>query len=110
MSWWVSNPTIAIASGGTFLLSESLDFLIYTPLQRRWFTPAVVASGVVAATADSLIFLKWSGIGYGHGALAGLIVAKLLVVTLVGGPLAAGLRRVLPVRQRTVAACATSPA
>lgn len=103
VSWWVSNPIIAVASGGTFLISESLDFLVYTPLQRRWFTPAVVASGIVAAVADSLIFLKWSGIGYGHGELAGLIVAKLLVVTLVGGPLAATLRRVLPNKQLVTA-------
>lgn len=96
VSWWVSSPIIAIASGGTFLISESLDFLVYTPLQRRHFVPAVVASGVVAAIVDSLVFLAWSGIGYGHGALGGLIVAKLAVVTLIGGPLAYGLRRKLP--------------
>lgn len=96
VSWWVSDPTIALASGGTFLISETADLLVYTPLQRRWFTPAVVASGVVSAVIDSLVFLKWAGIGYGHGELAGLVVAKLLVVTLVGGPLAAMLRRLLP--------------
>ncbi len=101
VSWWVSNPTIAVASGGTFLISESLDFAVYTPLQRRWFVPAVVASGIVAAVVDSLVFLKWAGIPYGHGALAGLIVAKLLVVLVVGGPLAYGLRRVLPLRVAT---------
>ena len=97
VSWWVSSPTIAVASGGTFLISESFDFLVYTPLQRRWFVPAVVASGIVAAVVDSLIFLKWAGIGYGGGELAGLIVAKLLTVVVVGGPLACLLRRRLPV-------------
>lgn len=104
VSWWVSDPAIAVASGGTFLISESFDFLVYTPLQRRWFAPAVVASGIVAAVVDSLIFLKWAGIGYGHGELAGLIVAKLLVVVLVGGPAAYGLRRVLPAPHPAVAA------
>lgn len=103
VSWWVSDPTIAIASGGTFLISETLDFLVYTPLQRRWFVPAVVASGIVAAVADSLIFLKWAGIPY-HGNLAGLIVGKLWIVTLVGGPLALGLRRALSARRTAVAA------
>jgi uncharacterized PurR-regulated membrane protein YhhQ (DUF165 family) len=103
VSWWVSDPTIAIASGGTFLISESLDFLVYTPLQRRWFVPAVIASGIVAAVVDSLVFLKWAGIGYGHGELAGLIVAKLLVVVLVGGPLAYGLRRILPSKEPELA-------
>lgn len=96
VSWWVSSPTIAVASGGTFLISESFDFLIYTPLQRRFFVPAVVASGIVAAVVDSLIFLKWAGIGYGGGELDGLIVAKLMTVVVVGGPLAYLLRRRIP--------------
>jgi len=96
VSYSVSSPTVAIASGGTFLISESLDFLIYTPLQKRYFVPAVIVSGIVSAVVDSLVFLQWAGIGYGNGELAGLIVAKLLVVTLVGGPIAYGLRRKLP--------------
>ena len=97
VSWKVSDPHIAMASGLTYLCSESADFAVYTPLQRRWFVPAVVASGIVAAVVDSLIFLKWAGIGYGGGELAGLIVAKLLTVVVVGGPLACLLRRRLPV-------------
>lgn len=101
VSWWVSDPTIAVASGGTFLISESFDFAVYTPLQRRWFVPAVVASGVVAAVIDSLIFLIWAGIPY-HGNLAGLIVGKLWIVVLVGGPIALALRRLLPVRRLPV--------
>lgn len=50
---------------------------------------------VVAAVVDSLIFLKWAGIPY-KGNLEGLIVGKLWIVVLVGGPLAYGLRRLLP--------------
>lgn len=103
VSWWVSSPVIALASGGTFLISETCDFLVYTPLQRRWFAPAVVASGVVSAVVDSLIFLKWAGIGYGHGQFEGLVVGKLWIVTLLGGGLAYGARRVLPNRTSAVA-------
>jgi uncharacterized PurR-regulated membrane protein YhhQ (DUF165 family) len=99
ISWWVSNPTIAVASGGTFLISESFDFLVYTPLQRRWFVPAVIASGVVAAIVDSLIFLKWAGIPY-QGNLEGLIVGKLWIVAIVGGSLAYGLRKALPLSEK----------
>lgn len=95
LSWWVSSPKIAVASGVTFLISESLDMAIYTPLQRRWFVSAVVVSSVVAAIVDSLIFLKLAGIPY-EVALAGLIVGKLWIVLLVGAPAAWGLRRALP--------------
>ena len=107
-SWWarwafayaVSSPQIAVASAATFAISETMDLCAYTPLARRWFVWAVVASGVVAATVDSLVFLQLSGIGYGPDGviLRGLIVGKLWVVTLIGGPVAYGLRRVLPVR------------
>jgi uncharacterized PurR-regulated membrane protein YhhQ (DUF165 family) len=96
VSWWVSSPTIAVASASTFLISETADFLVYTPLQRRWFIPAVIASGIVAAVVDSLVFLKLAGIPY-SGNLAGLIVGKLWIVTLIGGPIAWLLRRRLPV-------------
>lgn len=97
VSWFVSSPRIAVASGLTFLISESLDMAVYTPLQRRWFTPAVVASGIVAAVVDSLLFLHWAGIPYSV-ALAGTIVGKLWVVTLVGGPIAFALRRTKALR------------
>jgi len=103
VSYWVSNPIIAVASGGTFLISETLDFAVYTPFQRRWFVPAVIASGVVAAVADSVIFLYWAGLPFGNGTLEGLIVGKLWIVTLVGGSLAFGLRRVLPKRELVTA-------
>lgn len=91
---YLVSPTLALASGGTYLISESLDFLVYTPLQRRYFASAVLASGLVAATVDSLIFLKWAGIPYSL-ALPGLLLAKLVVQPL-GGLSAYGLRRKLP--------------
>jgi uncharacterized PurR-regulated membrane protein YhhQ (DUF165 family) len=101
VSWVVASPTIAVASGVTFLISESIDMAVYTPLQRRWFVVGVVASGIVAATVDSLVFLQLSGIGYGPGGsiLRGLIVGKLWIVTLIGGPVAYVLRRRLPQRE-----------
>lgn len=89
---WLISPTLAIASGVTFLVSETLDMAVYTPLQRRWFTPAVIVSGVVSAVIDSLLFLHLAHIPYGE-ALAGQVVGKLLIVVCVGGPAAALLRR-----------------
>ena len=62
LSWWLSSPAIAVASGVTFLLSESCDFLVYTPLQARHFPFAVVGSGLVADVVDSVVFLTLAGI------------------------------------------------
>lgn len=51
------SPQFAAASGIAFLLSEFADFLVYTPLRRRNWLGAVVASNVVGFVADSAIFL-----------------------------------------------------
>lgn len=45
-------PTFAVASGATFLVSESADMAVYTPLQKR-FGWAVLASSAVALVVDS---------------------------------------------------------
>lgn len=95
VSWKVSDPGIAVASGLTYLCSESADMAVYTPLQRRWFVPAVVASGCVAAVVDSFVFLHLAGI-YSGAALAGLVLGKALV-QVPAGAAAWGLRRTGPV-------------
>jgi uncharacterized PurR-regulated membrane protein YhhQ (DUF165 family) len=92
----VSDPRIAIASGVTYLCSETCDFLVYTPLQRRWFTPAVVTSGLVAAVVDSVLFLHLAGLPSGAAAVAGLTLGKAWVI-LAAGPAAWGLRKAGPV-------------
>lgn len=51
------NPFVALASGLAFLLSETLDLLVYTPLRNRNLTIAVFASNIVGITVDSFIFL-----------------------------------------------------
>lgn len=81
---------LAVASAAAFLFSESVDFLVYTPLQRRGFVRAVVASGLVAALVDSLLFLSIAGIPLAV-ALPGLLLGKFWVM-LVAAPVAALLR------------------
>ena len=81
---------LAVASASAFLFSESVDFLVYTPLQRRGFVRAVVASGLVAAVVDSLLFLSIAGIPLAV-ALPGLLLGKFWVM-LVAAPVAALLR------------------
>ena len=94
ISWWVSSPAIAVASGVTFLLSETCDFLVYTPLQAKHFPFAVVGSGLVADVVDSTVFLTLAGIPLAV-ALPGQLVGKAWVV-LAGGVLAGVLRRFGP--------------
>lgn len=92
ISWKISAPQIALASGVTYLCSETADFAVYTPLQRQWFTPAVIASGCVAAVVDSVLFLHLAGLPAGVSAVAGLVLGKVWV-QMAAGPAAWGLRR-----------------
>lgn len=48
---------IAVASALAFTVAELADFAVYTPLRERSWPLAVVASNVVGAAIDSLLFL-----------------------------------------------------
>jgi uncharacterized PurR-regulated membrane protein YhhQ (DUF165 family) len=75
----VSTPQLAIASGVTFMLSESTDFAIFTPLQRWNLTASVLIAGLFAEFVDSIVFLSLAGIPLGV-ALEGQLVGKLWVI------------------------------
>lgn len=72
LSYFVS-PTFALASGVTFLVSESVDMAVFTPLQKR-FGWAVLISSLSALVVDSVLFL-WLAFG-SEQFLAGQIVGK----------------------------------
>ncbi len=108
ISFLVSDPRIAAASATTYLVSESADMLVYTPLQRRYFTWAVVASGAVAAVVDSVLFLHLAGIPAGATVVAGLILGKLWVV-LASGPVTYALRKKTPLNEKEVHASLHAP-
>lgn len=80
LSGAVAPPQLVFASFTAFLLSELADFAVYTPLQARGLVLAVLASSVVGAVADSMLFL-WLAFG-SLEFLAGQIVGKLLMVLL----------------------------
>lgn len=75
LSAFLAPPALALASGTAFLVAESLDMMIYTPLRQRHLPLAVLASGVVGAIADSLAFL-WLAFG-SLAYLPGQVVGKL---------------------------------
>ncbi len=89
----VAPPSLVLASGAAFLLSELADFAIYTPLQRRGLVRAVVASSVAGLVVDSLVFLL---LAFGSlEFLPGQVVGKAWAVML-SIPLIRLLRRVAP--------------
>lgn len=86
----LAPPALVIASAAAFLLSEFADLAVYTPLARRRFMLAVVASSVVGLVVDSIVFL-WLAFG-SLDFLAGQVVGKAWMV-LLSIPLVAWLRR-----------------
>lgn len=76
LSYLLASPVVAGASLLAFLVSETLDFSVYTPLRRWNFYLGVSASNVVGALVDSWIFLSIVG---ALGFFAGQVVGKILV-------------------------------
>ena len=79
LSAFLSGP-LALASGAAFLVSETADLLVYTPLRERRWLVAVAASNVVGLVVDSALFL-WLAFG-SLDFLIGQIVGKLWVTAL----------------------------
>jgi uncharacterized PurR-regulated membrane protein YhhQ (DUF165 family) len=80
LSAFLAPPALVLASAGAFLLSELADLIVYTPLRKRGFLVAVVASSVVGLAIDSALFL-WLAFG-SFEYLAGQIVGKVEMVAL----------------------------
>ena len=58
LSALLAPPSLVIASGVAFLISEFADLAVYTPLQKRRMILAVVASSIVGLIVDSAVFLQ----------------------------------------------------
>jgi uncharacterized PurR-regulated membrane protein YhhQ (DUF165 family) len=86
----LASPSLVLASGVAFLLSEFADLAVYTPLARRRLVVAVVASSVVGLVVDSIVFL-WLAFG-SLDFLLGQVVGKGWMV-LLSIPFVAWLRR-----------------
>jgi uncharacterized PurR-regulated membrane protein YhhQ (DUF165 family) len=82
LSYLVSDPFIALASGVAFLVSEVADLLVYTPLRRRGYIRAAVASNAVGAFVDTVLFLWIAGFPIAD-AIAGQMVGKVAITLVV---------------------------
>lgn len=81
------NPAVALASGLAFLASESVDYVVFTALQRRGLVRAVLASNAVSIVVDSIIFLT---VAFGSTQfLPGQVVGKALATLAAVGVLVA---------------------
>lgn len=62
LSWWLSTPQLAVASGVTFIASELVDMAVYTPLRaRRRKLSAWLASNIAGSLVDTALFLYLAG-------------------------------------------------
>lgn len=89
LSYAVSSHQIAVASGVTFAIAESLEFAVYTPLRRRvgWGSGrwgiVVCGANFTGALADTLIFLRLAGFPMTIPVIAGQMVGKAYVTAAV---------------------------
>jgi uncharacterized PurR-regulated membrane protein YhhQ (DUF165 family) len=83
-------PSLVIASTAAFLLSETVDLAVFTPLQKRGLVLAAAASSVAGLIVDSIVFLMlaFGSLDY----LAGQIIGKAWMI-LAALPLLAWLRQ-----------------
>lgn len=94
LSFLVADPFIALASAVAFGISEVVDLAIYTPLRRRGYVRAAVASNVAGSFVDTIAFLAIAGFPI-WAALPGQMVGK-VAVTLVAVLIVAGVRLAVP--------------
>lgn len=99
---WTGLQTIAIASVVAFVISETIEAAVFTPLRNRSLTGGVLASGLIGNAVDSFLFiwLAWSAISFPgathFGLFEGNFTGKAEMI-LVGGLLTALRRYTLPV-------------
>lgn len=82
LSYLVADPFIALASGVAFLVSELVDFGIYTPLRRKGYVRAAITSNITGAFVDTVLFLWIAGFPI-WAALPGQMVGKAAITALV---------------------------
>jgi hypothetical protein len=80
LSGLLAPPALVVASATAFVISESVDFAVYTPLARRHFVAAVAASSFFGLVVDSVVFL-WLAFG-SLEFVAGQIAGKAWMIAL----------------------------
>lgn len=79
-------PSLAFASAAAFLVSETLDFLVYTPLiARDRVVAAVTLSNTVGLVVDTVVFLwiAFESLDFWQGQVIGKAAMTLLALVLI---------------------------
>jgi queuosine precursor transporter len=81
LSAFFAPPALVLASVVAFLLAETLDLAVYTPLRERNLAIAVLASGVVGSLVDSaaFLFIAFGSLDYMAGQVYGKLFMTLVV-------------------------------
>jgi uncharacterized PurR-regulated membrane protein YhhQ (DUF165 family) len=78
LSYFIA-PSLAFASAAAFLISEFADLSVYTPLRKRNWVTAVVASNFVGAIVDTVVFLQIAGFPI-RSALKGQMIGNMIMI------------------------------
>lgn len=100
VSFVLADPRIVVASVVAFLVSELSDLAVYAPLRRRGHIRAAVASNIVGAFVDTVLFLSIAGFPV-WPSVPGQVVGKLAITAV----FLAGAGAFLAVRAKRAAAC-----
>jgi uncharacterized PurR-regulated membrane protein YhhQ (DUF165 family) len=58
LSWYLSQPRIAIASGSAFLLGQLLDISVFNRLRRQTWWQAPLAGSMLGSVLDTVLFFS----------------------------------------------------
>ena len=78
ISWAISPAALVVASVAAFVFSETVDALVFTPLQKRGLLIAVAVSALAGILVDSVLFLQLAF--HSLDFLSGQIIGKLWAV------------------------------
>lgn len=76
VSYFMADPTIAIASAAAFLVGEVIDWIVYT-VTKKPFHSRVLISSAIAVPIDTFIFLYMIDF-YSLGVMAAMVFSKLV--------------------------------
>ena len=88
MSYFLSDPFIAIASAVAFAASEFVDWGVYSRVRGRSIALAVLVSSIISAPIDTVLFLHIAGFGVTWEAVLGQFIVKTLMAAAAAGWLA----------------------